>query len=105
PVASSFRVIKDGKSFMARIIYDAAPELMIYTLASNPKIIARISLRDDGATAQIEPYSLPAPGDMVNFEFAAIRDKLGLTQQQLAPLLELGSHYRVSEYGRETNPK
>lgn len=42
---------------------------------------------------------------MTNREFRAIRLRLGLTQSLLAPLLELGSALRVSEYERETNPR
>lgn len=104
PVSSSFRVIKGGKSFMARIIYDTAPWLWVYTLTSNPKVIDRIDLRADDAVAKLELYTLPAPNDMVNFEFATIRDKLGLTLTQLGSVLDLKFAANVSAYGRETNP-
>lgn len=38
-------------------------------------------------------------------EFRAIRQRLGLTQAQLAAYLGYGSPMRISEFERETNPR
>ncbi len=38
-------------------------------------------------------------------EFRAIRQRLGLTQAQLAVYLGYGSPMRISEFERETNPR
>lgn len=103
-VRSSFRVLRDGRSMMAHVNYDTTPQLWIYPLKGG-KLTAMIDLRAPDAADHLAEYTLPAPGDMLNFEFAGIRKRIGLTQQQLAPLLELGSAQRVSEYERETNPR
>jgi DNA-binding transcriptional regulator YiaG len=42
---------------------------------------------------------------MENHEFRAIRKRLGLTQAQLATVLEWSHPVQVSEIERETNPK
>lgn len=99
PVSNSLRVIRNGKSLVARINYDTAPELLVYPTKGG-KFIDRIDLRAEDVGERLSAYTLPAPDDMVDYEFATARKRIGLTQQQLAPLLNLGSHYRVSEYER-----
>jgi len=42
---------------------------------------------------------------MTNQEFRAIRQRLGMTQAQLAEFLDYGSPMRISEFERETNPR
>lgn len=99
-IQSSFRVLRNGKSMVARINYDTAPILDIYTMGERAKIVEHIDLRAHDASAKLEQYTLPAPDDMLLWEMAAIRSRIGLTQPQLAPLICLGSVYRVSEYER-----
>lgn len=99
-IQSSFRVIAGKKQLMARINYDTAPMLDIYTMAERAKFVEHIDLRADEASEKLASYALPTPDDMKDFEFAAIRRRIGLTQPQLAPLLCLGAVPRVSEYER-----
>jgi transcriptional regulator with XRE-family HTH domain len=42
---------------------------------------------------------------MQNTEFRKIREGLGLTQAQLADVLGYGSHMRISDFERATNPR
>nr|WP_245260861.1 helix-turn-helix transcriptional regulator [Agrobacterium sp. 10MFCol1.1] len=42
---------------------------------------------------------------MTNAEFRSIREKLGFTQAELAAFFDYGSHVRISEFERATNPK
>lgn len=42
---------------------------------------------------------------MTPAEFRAIRQKLGLTQAELAALLGYGTPLRISEFERATNPR
>lgn len=102
---TAFRVIRDGKEFGATLNCDTVPILRIWTTTEHPRIIENIDLKSDTAAATLAAYDLPAPGDMTNSEFSSIRRRFGLTQAQLAPLLELGSAMRVSEYERGTNPR
>lgn len=104
-IKASFRIYRNGKEMTARINYDTAPMLEIYSSAINPKLIDRIDLKDADAADRLNVYTLPSPGDMRPYEFKAIRERLGLTQKQLAPMLELGNSIRVSEYERDTNPR
>lgn len=103
PVQSSFRVYSGKKQFMGRINYDTAPFFEIWTLAAKPKLVERVDLRSPGEA--LDAYSLPAANDMVNWEFAAIRKRLGLTQAQLAPVLDYELPTNVSAMERETNPR
>jgi transcriptional regulator with XRE-family HTH domain len=43
--------------------------------------------------------------DLTNHQFRKIRQRLGLTQAQLADFLGYGHAIRVSEFERETNPR
>ncbi len=104
-IRSSFRVLAAGKEFMARINHDTAPFLDIFTMGARARIVEHVDLRAGDAAEKLGRYGLPAVGDMLNWEFRAIRERLGLTQAQLAPLLELGAALRVSEYERSTNPR
>ncbi len=81
------------------------PVLKIATMAARPKLVAQIDLREPGADEALIGYGWPAPGDMKNHELRAARERLKLTQAQLAALLDLGAAMRVSEYERETNPR
>lgn len=105
PVRASFRVMTDKKSYLARINHDTFAVLEIWSDTKNPKVIESIDLRLDDALDKAGKYLLPSPGDLRPHEFRNIRERLGITQKQLAPLLELGSALRVSEYERETNPR
>ena len=42
---------------------------------------------------------------MTPTEFRQIRQRLGMTQAQLASFLDYGSPMRISEFERETNPR
>lgn len=104
PVASSFRVYDHaGKQRWATVNHDTVPVLVIYSMAAKPALIERIDLRSPADA--LDRYSLPAPGDMANFEFAAIRKKLGLTQVQMAGVLDYANAINVSAMERETNPR
>lgn len=103
---SSFRVIKNGKSLSAILNYDTAPFLTIMApTGKGSRVLEQIDLRAEDAAERLAAYALPASNDMTSFEFAEIRKRLGLTQVQLAPLLDLGSLMRVSELERATNPR
>lgn len=102
---ASWRVYRGSKRCWARLNYEVKPVLEIWEDREEGRRIENIDLRAEDAAERLRAYTLPAPGDMTNIEFATIRQDLGLTQAQLAPLLELGSSLRVSEYERKTNPR
>lgn len=104
-IRPSFRVLRGGMSYMARINHDTSPELIIYTLTANPKLVERIDLRAAGAAEKLASYVLPGSNSMLNWEFAACRKKLGLTQAQLAPLLDIGAATNISAYERDSSPR
>jgi len=102
---AAFRVHKDGREYGAVLNCDTSPALQIWSAGERPRILHVIDLRAADAASAVAAYSVPAPGDMTSAEFRAIRSRLGLTQAQLAPLLDLGSAMRISEYERSTNPR
>ncbi len=104
PVRASFRVYEGKKQRMAHINYDTIPVFEILSLGAKPKIIERFDLRS-ADPASIARYELPAPGDMLSWELAGIRKRLGLTQVQLAKVLDYAIAQNVSDLERETNPK
>lgn len=100
-----FRVVQtaDGKSRQARINADTKAVLEIYSTGERPKLLDRIDLT---TSAGIDKYALPSSNDMTGDELKAAREALGLSQKQLAPLLDLSNPIRVSEYetGRRSVP-
>jgi len=106
PVASSFRIYEDGKERSGRVIHDTLPFFEVWTFSEKPKLIERIDLKDPSAEAAMSNYRLPAPGDMTSLEFRTIRkNRLGLTQQQLATVLDYANPLNISAMERETNPR
>lgn len=101
---TSWRVTRDGKKLAARLNYDTTPWLDIYP-AKGGGLIENIDLRSPDAQKKLAAFEAAGSNDMIAREFRWIREGLGLTQAQLAPLLDLGSAMRVSEFERATNPR
>lgn len=99
---TAFRAKLNGKPVSLVLNIDAGPAVSVFSTGASAKQIKVINLDEDGALAGIE---FPAPGDMTNREFAAIRERLGLTQADLAKVLDYASAMNVSAMERETTPR
>ena len=104
PVRTAFRVVNNGKSFSGRVNIDTKPVFEIWTDAEKPRRIAIIDLKSIEAVELLAPYALPADNDMKGYEFKAIREGFGMTQKQLAPLLDYAAAIRISELESGARP-
>jgi hypothetical protein len=99
---TAFRAKRNGKPVSLALNIDAGPAVSIYSTGSAAKLVEVVKLDADDALAGIE---WPAPNDMTNREFAAIRSRLGLTQAQLAIVLDYAAAINVSAMERVATPR
>jgi DNA-binding transcriptional regulator YiaG len=96
PVRAAFRIYEGSKQRIGWINYDTSPFFEVRSDGAKPKLIERIDLRANDAEEKLAAYALPAEGDMAGWEMAAIRKLLGLTQPQLATILDYAHYNAIS---------
>lgn len=99
---TSFRARLGGKPVIVVLNIDAGPAVSIFSAGASSKLLKVVKLDDAAALDGVE---WPGPNDMTNREFRAIRSRLGLTQAQLAIVLDYGSHLNVSAMESEAAPR
>lgn len=99
---TTFRVKFNGKEASLIISSDPAPVARVWSTGAAASLLKTVNLNDADGLDSIE---WPAPNDMINREFSAIRRRLGLTQAHLATVLDYSAAINVSAMERETSPR
>lgn len=97
---TAFRAFRDGRPVSLVLDIDAGPACRVVDAKSNR--VTTVSLAADEA---LSIFTWPPPNDMTNIEFAAVRKRLGLTQSQLAVVLDYTNPVNVSAMERQSTPR
>lgn len=99
---STWRCKWNGKPATLVLNIDTSPAAHIVSASGQARILAKLDLTRPDALDGIE---WPGDNDMVNYEFAAIRARLGLTQTELAKVLDYKSYTNVSAMEAASAPR